>query len=299
MTRSLRLALTADLHWGTHARGDEATRHLLTFLAADPPDLLVLGGDVGAAHRFDECLGLFQKLDCRKALVPGNHDIWVVADDPRGDSWRVYRHHLPAVCAEHGFHYLDGGPLLLPEADLGLVGSINWYDYSWSLDQLQQFPGWEERLRKKRFSRGRHNDGRFVRWLLNDGRFTEEVVATLEQHLWEAVARVGKVVVVTHHPPFYDLLFPRNGQPATLDELLWDAFGGNSALEGVLADHAEQVAFAFCGHTHRARTGRLRSIRGYNIGGDYHFKRLLVLHWPAAVVEEHTFGDPEKPPRSR
>ena len=32
--------------------------------------------------------------------------------------------------------------------------------------------------------------------------------------------------------------------------------------------------------------------RGYNIGGDYHYKRLLLLDWPAGTVEEHVFGDP-------
>src|SRR5262249_30611769 len=82
-----------------------------------------------------------------KALVPGNHDIWVEADDPRGDSLTVYREHLPAACAAHGFHYLDAGPLLLPEADLAVVGTINWYDYSWAIDLMKQHvPDWEDRL---------------------------------------------------------------------------------------------------------------------------------------------------------
>src|SRR5579871_2119845 len=159
MTASLHIAVTADLHWGTHRRGDEATRLLLAFLRQDPPDLLVLAGDVGAGKRFEACLSLFDDLSCRKALVPGNHDIWVEADDERGDSLQVYREYLPARCSAHGIHYLDQGPLLLPDAGLALVGSINWYDYSWSVDVLRtQLPDWEDRLRSKRFSRGRHND---------------------------------------------------------------------------------------------------------------------------------------------
>jgi hypothetical protein len=97
---------------------------------------------------------------------------------------------------------------------------------------------------------------------------------------------------VTHHPSFYGLSFPRPGPPTTLDGLLWDAFTGNRALEEVLARHADRVAFAFCGHTHRAREGSLGSIRGYNGGGDYHFKRLLWLEWPAGKVTAHQFGDP-------
>jgi 3',5'-cyclic AMP phosphodiesterase CpdA len=290
MSQLLRIAVTADLHWGARPQGDEATRLLADFLRANPPDLLVLAGDVGAGDHFGACLSLFDGLACRKALVPGNHDIWVTADDPRGDSLQVYREHLPRLSAEHGFHYLDHGPLLL--ADLAIVGCINWYDYSWSLELLRaRVPDYEERLRGKRFTRGRHNDANFVRWPLDDVRFTAEVVAAFRRHLSEALASVGRAIVVTHHPPFYGLTFYRPLPPTTLDGMLWDAFGGNRAIEAVLAEYAARIPFAFCGHTHRARENTLRGIRGCNVGGDYHFKRLLLLDWPAGTVEAHQFGD--------
>jgi len=293
MTTPLHLAFTADLHWGSNPRGDEATRLLLAFVRANPPDVLVLAGDVGAGNHFASCLALFVDLPCRKALVPGNHDIWVTSDDPRGDSLTVYRSHLPALCAAAGFHYLDRGPLVLPQASLALVGSINWYDYSWSLEALQrQFPDWEERLRRKRFTRGRHNDANFVRWPFDDVRFTAEVTAILRDHLQQARVQAGQVIVVTHHPPFYGLSFPRSEPPTSLDGLLWDAFSGNRIVEALLAKHATAIRFAFCGHTHRARENNLADIRGYNIGGDYHFKRLLCLDWPGGTVEAHVFGDP-------
>ena len=176
---------------------------------------------------------------------------------------------------------------------LRLVGSINWYDYSWSVDQLRhQLPDWEDRLRSKCFSRGRHNDARFVRWPLDDVRFTAQVVSTLETHLRQALNQVGQVLVVTHHPPFYGLSFPRPSSPMTMDALLWDAFAGNRALEELLAKHASVIPYAFCGHTHRARNNVLGTIRGFNIGGDYHFKRLLRLEWPAGRTEAFVFGDP-------
>jgi predicted phosphohydrolase len=293
MSTRLRLAFTADLHWGIRPRGDEATRLLRDFLEAEPPDVLVLAGDVGAAADFAPCLELFAGLPCRKALVPGNHDVWVRADDPRGDSLAVYREHLPRLCAAHGFHYLDAGPLVLPEAGLALAGSINWYDYSWAQEALRRsFPGEEGRLPSKRFTRGRHNDANYVRWPFDDAGFTAEVEAALRRHLRAALAGAERAVVVTHHPPFYGLSFPRPAPPADLDGLLWDAFSGNRALEALLAEQAARVPFAFCGHTHRAREGRWHGIRGYNIGGDYHFKRLLCLDWPGGAVAAHTFGDP-------
>jgi 3',5'-cyclic AMP phosphodiesterase CpdA len=292
MPDHFRLAITADLHWGHHPLGDEATLALRDFLLAEPPEVLILGGDVGTVDHFNQCLALFDELDV-KALVPGNHDIWVDTDDPRGDSLQVYCQHLPAVCTEHSFHYLDSGPLLFPQANLAVAGSINWYDYSWAIDSLrQEMPDWEERLRTKVFSRGRHNDARFVRWPLDDVRFTMEVVATLEQHLETTFRQAEKTIVVTHHPAFQGLSFPRPG-PLTLDGLLWEAFSGNAALEALLLKHADRIPLVFSGHTHRSRENTLGPIHGYNIGGDYHFKRLLLIDWLASTLEAHTFGDPE------
>jgi 3',5'-cyclic AMP phosphodiesterase CpdA len=296
MTDHLRLAITADLHWGHSPAGDEATRLLRHFLAQEQPDVLVLAGDVGTGDNFRGCLALFAGLPCRKALVPGNHDLWVMPDDDRGDSLALYRDLLPALCAAEGFHYLDAGPLIVRD-DLALAGSVNWYDYSWSLEKLRQHvPDWQERLARKRFDRGFHNDGRFVRWELDDVRFTAEVVAQLRRHLEEARAPGRRIVVITHHPPYYGLSFPGE-RPLTTDALLWDALTGNRAMEELLAADADRVPLVFCGHTHRARENVFGPTRGYNVGGDYHFKRLLLVDWPGGAVTAHIFGNPERSPR--
>src|SRR5437764_2425772 len=217
---ALRIAVTADLHWGLrHPAGADATRALVAELYHDPPDLLLLAGDVGAGDDFARCLELFDKLPGRKALVPGNHDIWVRSDDPRGDSLAVYREHLPRVAAEHDFHYLDAGPLVLADAGLAVVGSVNWYDYSWAADRLPAAADdWENRLRTKRFARGRHNDANFVRWPFDDPGFTREVVDVLAAQLRCALSRVPAAVLVTHHPPFRALNYPKP-EPLGLDEL--------------------------------------------------------------------------------
>jgi len=286
----VRLAITADLHWGSHAAGDAASREIVAELHRRTIDLLVLAGDVGAGQEFEPALELFDSLTCQKALVAGNHDLWVRPDDPRGDSLTVYQKHLPDVCARHGFHYLDGGALHLPNCDLSLVGSINWYDYSWTNhDELaRHFPDWEDRLKTKRFTRGRHNDARFIRWPTDDRGFTAQVVAAFERSLCEAVKLSRNVIVVTHHPPFFGLAFPRD-RPPNADQLLWDAFAGNTAMEAVLKQYADQIPFVFCGHTHRARHNTLGTIRGHNVGSDYGFKRLLILDWPEGQIGEQTF----------
>jgi predicted phosphohydrolase len=290
LNSQLTLALTADLHWGAHREdGDDCTRRLVADLTEAPPDVLILVGDIGAGDDFERCLELFDTLPCRKALVPGNHDVWVRDDDVRGDSWTVYTEYLPKVSAKHGFQYLDHSPLLLPEAGLAIVGSMNWYDYSWSIDELPKFDAhWEERLRRKMFTRGIHNDSRFVRWQHTDESFTAHVVGVLEKQLEEALNQVPKAVIVTHHPAF-EGLNPPPVRPPHLDQLLWKAFSGNHSLEQVLERHAKQIAAIFSGHTHRARENKFHGIPGHNIGGDYTWKRLLRVEWPGGNVTAREF----------
>jgi predicted phosphohydrolase len=289
--RPLRIALTADLHYGTrHTAGKLSTLELAAHVHENPPDVLILAGDIGAGDDFARCLDLFADLGCLKALVPGNHDIWVTSTDSRGDSRRVYQEVLPHLAHERGFHYLDHGPLLLPEYGLAIAGSINWYDYSWSIDDLPRASGdWAERLRTKRFTRGRHNDANYVRWAYNDAGFARETVDTLTRHIDEGLAQMERAIVVTHHPAFRAINYPAP-EPVQLDDLLWRAYSGNTLLETALAARADRVAFAFSGHTHYAREGSLAGIRGFNIGGDYHFKRLLQLECPSGRVQAFEFG---------
>ncbi|HZZ82638.1 MAG TPA: metallophosphoesterase [Gemmataceae bacterium] len=291
----MRIAVTADLHFGHNRLGDEATHLLREHLRAQPPDVFLLGGDIGTEQHFDKCLEFFRELPGIKALIPGNHDVWVAENDARGDSFNVYERHLPELCRQYGYHYLDHGPLLLADAKLAIVGSINWYDYSWSLERMKaEVPRWQWHLDKKAFTRGRHNDGKFVRWQSDDVRFTAQVVAVMEQHVTQALAQAEQVLVMTHHPAFRGIGFPRPRPAEGLDELLWEALSGNQAMESLLARHAERIPLIFSGHTHRAIEASLGPARGFNIGGDYHFKRMLVLDWPSGNVETFLFGDPTR-----
>jgi predicted phosphohydrolase len=288
----LSLAVTADLHMN-HSRGQRANDALLAFLRDNTPDVLILAGDVAASVSFGASLERFADLPCHKAVTPGNHDLWVPTDHP-DDSLHAYEVSMPEEAARHGFHWLDGGPMLLPEYGLAIAGSVNWYDYSWAIDKLRQlYPEEEHRLASKRFTRGRHNDAVFVRWPLNDVSFTERVTSNLERHLNEALDAVPACIVVTHHPPVPGMSFPGPRPGYTLDSLLWDAFAGNTATERLLTRHAGRIPFAFCGHTHRENETRIGPMRGMNIGGGYDTKRLLWLDWPEGAVTAHTFTGEE------
>jgi predicted phosphohydrolase len=238
-------------------------------------------------------LRLFGDLPSLKALVPGNHDLWVADNDGRGDSLAVYQSYLPRLCQEHGYHYLDQEPLILPQADLAIVGSINWYDYSWSIDRMAaEVPNWKWHLENKAFSRGRHYDGRFVQWRTDDVEFTRKIVAELSRQLTHALEQSAHAIVMTHHPAFHALSFPRPAPAQGLDELLWEALSGNRAVESLLKNHSDRIPLILSGHTHRAAEAQLGATRGINIGGDYHFKRMLVYDWPARTIESFVFGDP-------
>lgn len=291
----MRIAITADLHFGHNRLGDDATHRLFEHLQSQPPDVLLLGGDIGTDEHFEQCLELFRSLPGLRAAVPGNHDVWVADADHRGDSLDVYERYLPELCRRHGYHYLDDAPLIIADAGVAIVGSMNWYDYSWSIERMKtEVPDWDWHLANKAFTRGRHNDGRFVRWNTNDVAFTRRIVANLEQHLTQSLAQVEQVIVMTHHPAFRGIAFPRAAPAQGLDELLWEALSGNRALEAVLEQHAARIPLVFSGHIHRAAEAQLGPTRGINIGGDYHYKRLLIVDWPAGTIETFTFGDPSR-----
>ena len=149
-------------------------------------------------------------------------------------------------------------------------------------------PDWEDRLRTKRFTRGTHNDANFVRWPLTDLTFTDRVVAKLAADLGSVLSDVDRAVVVAHHPPLRGLLYPAR-EPPPLDALLWRAFSGNTRVEELLTANAERIPLVFCGHTHAARDCEVGPMRGFNVGGDYGWKRLLRIDWPSGTVTAEEF----------
>jgi hypothetical protein len=110
----------------------------------------------------------------------------------------------------------------------------------------------------------------------------------MERQIEEALVHCEQVIAVTHHPAFRGLNPPENGS-MNLDRMLWRAFSGNSSMEQLLKRFADRIDWVFSGHTHRMRENTFGPIRGQNIGGDYDWKRLLRLDWPANTIEAEEF----------
>ncbi len=282
----MRIAVTADLHWGHDAQGDSASRELVRQVEALSPDLFILAGDVGVHGHWEECLALFSALDAVRLVLPGNHDVWTTQPTPA--SLDLYERRLPESAARHGFHYLDREPYLAPDGRTAVIGSMNWYDYSFADPALEaEVPGAAAMYPRKLFPRGRHNDGRYVRFGLSDAEFTSRVVDRFRRHLAELPGEVERVVVAQHHPPVRELFYPT---PITsVDGRFWMAYTGNRAMqEAVLAD--PRISHVFCGHTHAACEATVAGKRCLNVGGNYGWKRLLLVDTASGEEQAWEFG---------
>lgn len=283
----MRIAVTADLHWGVGgSAAARATRALAARAAAWRPDVFAIAGDVGEGEQFAACLDLFAGVPCERLVLPGNHDLWT--RHPRGSSRALYREVLPRLAAAAGFRYLDTEPFVAPGGGLAVVGSMNWYDYSFAdSDVAREVPGAEAMYAAKLFPNGRHNDGRFVRLGVTDAGWTTELVDQLARQLAWLPATVTSVVVLQHHPPVRELFYPT--ALTTLDQKFWLAYTGNRRMqELVLGD--PRVTTVVCGHTHAACSATVAGKRCLNVGGDYGWKRLLLLDTDTGEEWAEEFG---------
>src|SRR5262249_45475450 len=94
-TRIMRLYALADLHLRY-----EVTRRALAALPEHPEDWLILAGDVGESEEhLHFALGLLTLRFARVVWAPGNHDLWSVPGEPRGEAKYA---RLVEVCRRHG-----------------------------------------------------------------------------------------------------------------------------------------------------------------------------------------------------
>lgn len=270
----MKLAVTADLHFGMGPRGEAATRALARHVETLAPDAFAIAGDVGEGRFFGECLALFEGLACPRLVLPGNHDLWL-SDPAAGASLRRYDEELPETAAARGFQYLDHSPYLAAGGGEAVVGSINWYDYSFADPALEaEFPTARAMYARKLFPRGCHNDGRFVRLAMSDDAFTGRVVGRFRGQLESLPPAVERVVVIQHHPPVRELFYP--SALTTAEQRFWLAYTGNRRMQDVVLSDP-RVTTILCGHTHAACEADVAGRRCLNIGGDYDWKRLLLL----------------------
>lgn len=282
----MKIALTADLHWNVSTRGDRNTRRLADRVVELNPEILVLVGDTGVEEEMAKGLALFREFKGAKLLVAGNHCLWCDRRSP--NSLEIYQKVIVETAEYFGFHYLDKQPWLAADHSFAIVGNISWYDYSYASPVIAvKYPDCQEIYRRKEFLNGWHNDGRYVRLGMSDADFTRLVLAKLKNDLDDMSRRAEMIVAAIHHPPYPELFYPLRAKPSD-DDLIWLAYTSNRAIADLLPRYLK-LRYVFCGHTHFARHARIGQIHAYNIGGNYHWKRLALLDLVSNKVEFQEF----------
>jgi len=262
----MKIVATGDLHYGHYPRFDGQTEAMADAICREGGDVLVLTGDIGcgAVQRFSACLALFSGFPGQKLLVPGNHDLWTT----EGDSYTLYDRVLPDAAAEQGFRYLDSGPAHV--GDVAFVGSVGWYDYT-----LRDFSlGIEDRYYEAKVYPGlaRWNDARFIQWSFSDVEFTDLCLERLDNHLKMVGERAEKIICVTHHLPFENMV----DRKKLRSWAFCNAFLGSSRIGDLLLRHGK-VTHVLCGHSHNQGRFTNGSVTCLKVGSSYRLKTYTSL----------------------
>jgi predicted phosphohydrolase len=262
----MRIIATGDLHYGQYPRFDPQTEVMAADICRGGGDALVLVGDLGSGRTadFERALALFDGFPGRKLLVPGNHDLWTLD----GDSAELYERVLPDIAAARGFSYLDEGPVRIN--GVGFAGSVGWYDYTLRDPSLPADDRWY--AAKEYPGVVRWNDRRFVRWRYSDAEFTERCLARLAAHLREAGEGSSRVVCVTHHLPFENMVERKK----LVSLAFCNAFMGSKKTGDLIMRH-EKVTHLLCGHSHSQGEYRNGSVLCLKVGASYRKKTFATL----------------------
>lgn len=283
----MRVLVTADLHYDFDQYQGRVGA-LAERVCAEEAEVLVIAGDLFALDPtlLVRCLRLFDGFGGEKLLVAGNHDLWAT---PEGDSFQLYEQVIPALAAACGFHDLDVEPKVV--GDVGFVGTIGWYDYSFRDESLgvplrfyeaKAAPGYcrsdpelahlldaDDPLPSRAMAAAScWNDGRMIHWELDDRAFDALTLERLEAQLQAVEGEVRTIVAVTHHIPFAEMLVRRRDPSWAFG----NAFMGSVGLGETLLAH-EKVAHAVFGHSHTRGHERIGHIDARNIGCTYRKKR--------------------------
>lgn len=287
----MRLVAVADPHYDDDRR--PRVEAIAQAVCGAEADVLVLAGDCSAdgPERIGAVLDLFTDFEGVRLMLPGNHDLW--QDGPHFDTTRIYEETVPQIAADHGFHCLDRGPVIVD--DTAFVGSMGWYDY-----EMRQREAPVDGLTVTPIEVSRGADGKLsfsavpgageMRWealgpddyeahgliwqsgaeqpevaVWNDAlhldwgkpapEVAREMASRLRAQVDEVAGECGRVVGVTHFVPFVELTEYHLESPR---RAYAKAFLGSPLLGEALLN-AEDLALVVYGHRHRQE---VRAVRG-------------------------------------
>lgn len=286
---TIKIAVTSDLHYGTLAQKEDLENYG-SMLARKGVTHLAICGDLasrGFEHAsFGEALSALSTFPGKILFTPGNHDLWT----KEMDSFQVLTTHLPEMLSGRGFHLLDANPVVV--GDIGIVGSVGWYDYSYTkvpayLEELfsryifrfNSRDG-EERLLRwneigndefqgktcivsadgSKWRKSTWQDKRYIHWDFTDESFLDYCIERLRKDIELIKDKVERILVLIHHLPFFDFV-------PDIPEPTWGfhrAFLGSGKMGEMLLNYPK-VKYLFFGHSHRDTGARIGHIAAQNV----------------------------------
>ena len=228
-------------------------------------DAIVIVGDITSDGRLDLAHDVLiaiksgPVIKVPKLVVPGNHDIYLTREEmEKGiDSLTKLERFNNLVDGSRFSRYIALMKRPYIVNSVGFVGSIGWYDYTFT-------PAWMNlpisAFREKAYGRFVWLDKYLVKLPFSDEDFTQMLLDLLEKQIKEVYNRVNTMVAALHHVPFRDLVIYR-ADPS------WDYFStfmGSERFGELLLKYSYKVKLVVYGHQHgeKVETGICRDVRG-------------------------------------
>jgi hypothetical protein len=238
----MRILYSSDFHIDASETSREAAKGIAKYVETAGADAVVIAGDVGnTLDELGEVLSYFADVDIPRLFTAGNHDVWIEKTEAGSlfDSRAKYEIGIPELCHRMGFVDLTRDPIIIE--NVGFVGSLGWYDYSFADPRLglSDDDYWRGRYKDEiwwdkgmtfwspRGRAGHETAGKRLR----DPEVCHGMVTTLESHLQAVEDHVDQIIAVVHTLPFQQTL-PRSDPPYYLD-----AFTGSEKLGTTLSAH--------------------------------------------------------------
>lgn len=239
----MKIVITSDLHYDErgHLTSPAEVQEMVQKIAIERANLVILAGDLAHGSKaFEECLAAFRVLRVPVAVLAGNHDIW--RDEDAGfSSEELWSYQLESITMRQQATWLEKQNLVFGE--VGVVGSMAWYDYSGADPTQNTAPDLLESL-KACFN----NDATWIDWGRKDRDFAKELRDGMLQRLRALAQQEGirKILVVTH-VPIVEEQMERKSEDSQWG--LTNAYFGHLTLGDEVVKEPKVVAIV-SGHTH-------------------------------------------------
>ena len=280
----MRIATKSDLHFNLPER-KEINSQLVEQINKSTADVLVIAGDFATGDFDKNYKPWLDRITYKgpKIAVPGNHDVW-------GQGELTMKRFLDfnTYMMKKGWHVLDDEPFVVDR--VAFVGNMGWYDYSFFTNgddkhdlearklsnaigkQISRWSDLREYLPAKYIPNVYSwEDANKTNWGKDDPTVAHFFAQKLESDMKRIDKQCDKMVAVTHHLPFEELVMRAYNTKTEFS----NAFRGSYSLGRVMRQN-QKVDVAICGHLHYPQYKKIGKINAHEVS----------LYEPEAYLKE-------------